>query len=246
MARKSIKVIRQELKATRHLSDEMVTRLATDSRKGVRQVLKTWQRKSKRRQQMVKSFHVRESYEHHLRKQGYRRIAGVDEVGRGPLAGPVVTCAIVLPTDFNLIKVNDSKQLTPKERESLYPRILDEALDYSIGIGSRELIDKINIYQADLVAMKHAVLTLDPQPDCLIVDAMHIAVSIPQLKLYHGDAKSVSVGAASIVAKVYRDHLMNKYDRLYPQYDFKHNAGYGTHEHLMALKKYGADRKSVV
>ncbi|XIF19770.1 MAG: ribonuclease HII [Acetilactobacillus jinshanensis] len=146
---------------------------------------------------------------------------------------------MVLPKDFNLLQLNDSKRLTPKEREALYPKILDQALDFSIGIGSSDLIDKINIYQADLVAMKRAVSMLNPQPDYLIVDAMHIHVPIPQLMLYHGDAKSVSVGAASIIAKVYRDHLMTKYGYLYPQYDFKHNAGYGTQEHLMALKKYG-------
>lgn len=239
MKRKSIRVVRQLLNRVNRLSDPIFNHLASDPRKGIHQALKQRKRWILRRIHLTKAFHHRERYEDQLHLKGVNLIAGVDEVGRGPLAGPVVTCAVILPRDFNLIRVNDSKQLTPTERERLYPKILDEALDYTIGIGSNHLIDKINIYQADLVAMKRAVSMLNPQPNYLIVDAMHINTSIPQLKLYHGDAKSVSVGAASIIAKVYRDHLMNKYGRLYPEYDFNHNAGYGTHEHMNALKKYG-------
>lgn len=239
MKRQPIKLIRKHLKMLHYLSTSVKKRLVNDPRKGVHQALRTWQNRLKRHQSLVASFQNRERYERQLHDQGYQWVAGVDEVGRGPLAGPVVTCAVVLPKDFNLLRTNDSKRLTPKEREALYPKILDHALDFSLGIGSRRLIDKINIYQADLVAMKRAVMTLNRQPDYLIVDAMHIHVPIPQLMLYHGDAKSVSVGAASIIAKVYRDHLMTKYGYLYPQYDFKHNAGYGTQEHLNALKKYG-------
>ena len=238
--RQPIKVVKKALKRVTRLSDPIFSYLATDPRKGIRRIMRTRQRSLIRQQRLVHSFKQRLIYEHRLHRLGYRFVAGIDEVGRGPLAGPVVTCAVILPKDFDLVRVNDSKQLTPHEREALYLQILDRAVDFSIGIGSRQLIDRINIYQADREAMRRAVQSLNCRPDYLIVDAMQINVPIPQLKLYHGDARSVSVGAASIVAKVYRDHWMNKYGHLYPQYDFKHNAGYGTREHLRALKKYGA------
>ena len=235
----TIKEIKKQLKKVRSIHSPFFYKWLHDPRKGVQAALYTKARRLIKRQKKIEQFSSRCHYERYLHRQGYQYVAGIDEVGRGPLAGPVVTCAIILPENFDLIDVNDSKQLSPHRRETLYPKILDQAIDFSVGIGSNHLIDRINIYNADRVAMKRAVLSLNRSPDYLIVDAMTIPVHFPQLKLYHGDTKSVSVGAASIVAKVYRDHLMNKYGLEYPQYDFKHNAGYGTKEHLQALRKYG-------
>ena len=236
---KTVSQIKNELSRVRRINSPILQEWVHDPRKGVQQAVRS------RRKQLIHyrnrrlAFHRRFKYENRLWQNGHQLIAGVDEVGRGPLAGPVVTCAMVLPRNFNLVMTNDSKQLTPRERTILYPQILSQAIDYGIGIGSRKLIDRINIYEADRLAMKRAILALSCHVSYIIVDAMQIDVSTPQLKLYHGDEKSVSVAAASIVAKVYRDHLMDKYDRIYPQYDFKHNAGYGTPKHLAALKKYG-------
>lgn len=166
-------------------------------------------------------------------------VAGVDEVGRGPLAGPVVTAAVILPHNFDLIDVNDSKKLSPKKRKTLFPQILAKAVSVSVGLANNDVIDRINIYEADRLAMAHAVQGLKVKPDALLVDAMNVPLNIPQIKLIHGDAKSNSIAAASIVAKVFRDNLMDAYGKVYPEYDFKHNAGYGTREHMEALKKYG-------
>ncbi|MCT7829935.1 MAG: ribonuclease HII, partial [Lactobacillus iners] len=162
-----------------------------------------------------------------------------DEVGRGPLAGPVVTAAVILDKNFDLIDVNDSKKLTPKKRNELFPMILDKAVCVSVGLANNDLIDKINIYEADRVAMARAVKGLKVKPDALLVDAMDVPVDLPQLKLIRGDSKSNSIAAASIVAKVFRDRLMDAYGEIYPEYDFAHNAGYGTAKHLSALKQYG-------
>lgn len=166
-------------------------------------------------------------------------VAGVDEVGRGPLAGPVVTAAVILPHNFDLIDVNDSKKLSPKKRKALFPQILAKAVSVSVGLANNDVIDRINIYEADRLAMAHAVQGLKVKPAALLVDAMNVPLNIPQIKLIHGDAKSNSIAAASIVAKVFRDNLMDAYGEVYPEYDFKHNAGYGTREHMEALKKYG-------
>lgn len=235
----TIKSIKKRLKGVKSIRDPFFREWINDPRKGVQVLLHSKAKRLAKLQLKIRRFKSRCRYERYFHNLGYQNVVGVDEVGRGPLAGPVVTCAIILPRDFNLIDVNDSKQLSPRRREVLYPKILDQAVDFSIGIGSNRLIDRVNIYEADRMAMRQAVLSLDHSPDYIIVDAMTIQVPFHQLKLYHGDAKSVSVGAASIVAKVYRDHLMDKYSREYPQYDFKHNAGYGTPEHLQALKKYG-------
>lgn len=186
------------------------------------------------------AFHRRFKYEQQFWRQGIQTVAGVDEVGRGPLAGPVVACAVILPQDFDLVAVNDSKQLTPSIRKALAPQIKREAIAVGMGVVDNRVIDQINIYEATRVAMKQAVQELAPMPEEIIVDAMNIDVPIHQTRLIKGDAKSISVSAASILAKVYRDHLMDDFALKYPEYDFTHNAGYGTAKHLAALKKYGA------
>lgn len=220
------------------VDDPRLAPLAADSRKGAQLLLEQVKRRLAKAEAAEKAFQHRLHYERPFWAQG-ERVAGIDEVGRGPLAGPVVTSAVILPQDFDIPLVNDSKQLTPKERERLYPLILAQAEAVSIGIGSPQLIDQINIYQATRVAMQRAVLGLGWAPQHLIVDAMQIPVDLPQTRLIKGDAKSASVAAASIVAKVYRDHLMAIYDVLYPGYGFAKNAGYGTAEHLAGLDERG-------
>jgi len=167
-------------------------------------------------------------------------IAGIDEVGRGPLAGPVCACALILPTDHPVLYLNDSKKLTAKKRDELYDVLKREAVSIGIGYESPEIIDEINILQATYSAMRSALAALSPGPDFLLIDAVSIpGVSVPSRSIVHGDALSVSIAAASIVAKVSRDRLMEEYDRLYPEYGFARNKGYGTAEHMAALRKYG-------
>ena len=171
---------------------------------------------------------------------GYGNICGIDEVGRGPLAGPVVAGAVILPPDARILYINDSKKLSPKRREELYDEITEKALAVGIGIVSWERIDEINILQATYEAMRQAISKLTVQPDCLLNDAVTIPeVLIPQVPIIKGDAKSQSIAAASIIAKVYRDRMMEKYSELYPEYEFASNKGYGTAAHIAALKKYG-------
>lgn len=170
----------------------------------------------------------------------YPYICGIDEVGRGPLAGPVVAAAVILPKDSRILYINDSKKLTPKRREELFQVIQKEAIAIGIGSADQERIDEINILQATFEAMRKAVSELKVPPSLLLVDAVHIPdVEIPQVGIIKGDAKSQSIAAASVIAKVTRDHLMEAYDPLYPEYHFASNKGYGTAAHIQALKMYG-------
>jgi len=167
-------------------------------------------------------------------------ICGIDEVGRGPLAGPVVTAAVILKKDTKLLYINDSKKLSEKMRERLYDQIMNEAIAVSIGLESVETIDTINILQATYKAMKKAVNGLEIQPDILLVDAVTIPdVKIKQLSIIKGDEKSISIAAASIIAKVTRDRMMQDYHELFPAYDFDKNKGYGSLTHIEAIKKVG-------
>lgn len=167
-------------------------------------------------------------------------LCGIDEVGRGPLAGPVMAGAVILPTDHRILYLNDSKKLTAKKREELYDVIMSEAVAVAVGSEDHDVIDEINILQATYSAMRKAIGQLSVKPDFLLVDAVTIpGTGIPECPIIKGDAKSVSIAAASIVAKVTRDRLMVEYDKLYPEYHFAKNKGYGTAEHIAALKKYG-------
>ena len=212
--------------------------LKNDPRSGVQKLLTSYKRKQELLLKKKEQFLSRFQYERRFWGKG-QLVAGVDEVGRGPLAGPVVTAAVIIDENFDLIDVNDSKKLSPKRRLELYPKILEKAVSVGIGIKNAQVIDEINIYEADRLAMAEAVKDLDRKPDALLVDAMDVPIAIPQIKLIKGDAKSNSIGAASIVAKVFRDKLMDDYDALYPQYKFSKNAGYGTKDHLDALNKFG-------
>ncbi len=170
----------------------------------------------------------------------YSCICGIDEVGRGPLAGPVVAGAVILPKDCSILYLNDSKKLSEKKREELYDKIMEAAVAVGIGYNSPARIDEINILQATYEAMREAVANLSVRPDLLLNDAVTIPkVDIKQVPIIKGDAKSISIAAASIVAKVTRDRLMVKYDEIYPEYGFASHKGYGTAMHRDAIKKYG-------
>ena len=170
----------------------------------------------------------------------YSYICGIDEAGRGPLAGPVVAAAAVLPKDCQIFYLNDSKKLSEKRREALFTEIKEKAVAWSVGIVGPDLIDEINILQATYEAMRQAIAGLSVQPDLLLNDAVTIPrVEINQVPIIKGDAKSVSIAAASILAKVTRDHMMVEYDTLFPEYGFAKHKGYGTAAHIAALKEYG-------
>lgn len=170
----------------------------------------------------------------------YQYICGIDEVGRGPLAGPVVAGAVILPKDCDILYINDSKKLSAAKREELAEIILEKAVSAQTALVSPAVIDEINVLQATYEAMRQAVAKLEPLPDLLLNDAVNIpGINIKQVPIIKGDAKSISIGAASIIAKVTRDAMMVEYDKLYPEYDFASNKGYGSPKHLEALKKYG-------
>jgi len=175
------------------------------------------------------------------RKYGdYTYICGIDEVGRGPLAGPVVAGAVILPKNCDILYINDSKKLSEKKREELYDIIMEKAVATGIGYASVDRIDEINILQATFEAMRDAISKLGVSPDILLNDAVTIPkVTIPQVPIIKGDAKSISIGAASIIAKVTRDRLMVDYDKVFPEYGFASNKGYGSSQHIEAIKKYG-------
>ena len=194
-------------------------------------------REEKLRQELDRIDALKE-YERKYESEGY--VCGIDEVGRGPLAGPVVACACILPKDCNILYINDSKKLSKKKREELYDIIMKEAVAVGIGYNSPERIDEINILQATFEAMREAISKLSVTPDILLNDAVTIpGVDIKQVPIIKGDAKSISIGAASIVAKVTRDRLMEDYDKLFPEYGFASNMGYGTAVHIKALKELG-------
>ena len=178
-------------------------------------------------------------FENELYNNGINFIAGIDEVGRGPLIGPVVTAAVILPKDFYDERINDSKKLTEKKRELLYDVIMENALSVGVGMSSPEVIDEINILNATKKAMVEAVNNLSIKPEHLLIDAVKLDIDIPQTSIIKGDAKSQSIASASIIAKVTRDKMMLELDKKYPMYDFKHNKGYGTKKHIEALYKYG-------
>lgn len=178
-------------------------------------------------------------YERKYIEKGCRYIAGVDEVGRGPLCGPVVCCAVIMPIDDLIDGVDDSKRLTEKKRELLFDKIKDKAIDFQIKMSTHDEIDRINILNATKKCMKECIDSLSVKPDIVLIDAVKLDVGVPTESIVKGDLKSYSIGAASILAKVFRDRLMLEYDKQYPFYDFKHNKGYGTAKHIQAIKEYG-------
>ena len=179
-------------------------------------------------------------YETKAREKGYRLVAGADEAGRGPLAGPVVAAAVVLPADAILQGLDDSKKLSPAKREELFPKIQTQAIAYGVAVVSPEVIDEINILQAALLAIKQAVEQLKPVPDLLLIDGnQKINSTLDQWAIVKGDSKSLSIAAASVLAKVTRDHIMQDYHQLYPQYEFARHKGYGTKLHRDLIAEHG-------
>ncbi|MBS4750818.1 ribonuclease HII [Carnobacteriaceae bacterium zg-ZUI78] len=210
-----------------------------DERKSVQQALKSWEDKLVKFKKLQEKLDSMLSFEKALTKNGYNAIAGIDEVGRGPLAGPVVAACVMMPMDTFILSVNDSKQLSEKKREKLYKEIMANAISVGIGIVEPNDIDTLNIYQATKVAMQQAVDKMSIKPDFLLIDAMTLTNDLPQESLIKGDARSYSIACASIIAKVTRDRMMCEYAQHYPHYAFDKNAGYGTKDHLLGLEKYG-------
>ena len=235
----TIKEIKAKLQAATELDETYLAQLARDERKGVQTLLASFYRKQEKQKLLHERFNMMKQYETSLKKQGFQYIAGVDEVGRGPLAGPVVAAAVVLPDDFAEIEINDSKQLADDKKLQLYHSIKKQALAIGIGVCSPEIIDQINIYEATKQAMRDAIAQLDVC-DYVLFDAMQLEqLEVPQQKIIKGDTKSISIAAASIIAKVERDNMMQEYAKKYPGYDFENNVGYGTAKHLQGLEQYG-------
>lgn len=178
-------------------------------------------------------------YEKKYYNQGYTLIAGVDEVGRGPLVGPVVASAVILPKDYKLEGLTDSKKLSEKKRDYYYDIIMKDAISIGIGIIDNNIIDKVNIYEATKLAMKEAINNLNPKPEIVLTDAMKLDIKIPLEPIIKGDIKSITIAAASVIAKVTRDKMMYELDQKYPYYNFKNNKGYPTKDHIVAIEKYG-------
>lgn len=235
----TISKIKTELKKVMVPSDERLVQWRADERAGVKAAIKSWDKQYEKKIAQEQAFQGRFAFERHFWNQGMSDIAGVDEVGRGPLAGPVIAAAVILPHDFNVVEVIDSKQLSADKRDKLYDLILAQAVSIGVGVVDAPTIDDINIYQAARLAMTKAVQNLAPEPDVLLIDAMTLNLPLPQESLIKGDALSNSIGAASIVAKVTRDRLMADYDDIYPGYGFAKNAGYGTKLHLDQMRQLG-------
>ena len=239
MTEKKIGEIREELRAAsdRELPSFIETYKA-DERGGVVKLVEQAGKRLEKLEAERARIENLKKYEKEYVEYGY--ICGIDEVGRGPLAGPVVAGAVILPKDCDILYINDSKKLTAAKREELYDIIMEKAVAVGIGMASPARIDEINILQATYEAMREAISKLSVKPDLLLNDAVTIpGVDIRQVPIIKGDAKSISIGAASIVAKVTRDRMMVEYDKIMPEYGFASNKGYGSAEHIAALKKVG-------
>lgn len=218
--------------------DSLIKLYEQDERMGIKKIIEKYKNHLLKHQQEIIRTEAMKIFEYKYNEFDY--IAGIDEVGRGPLAGPVVACAVILDKDIEILYLNDSKKLNEKKREELYDVIMDKALAVGIGIVSPEIIDKINILQATYEAMRIAIEKLKIQPTILLNDAVHIpGVKIKQVAIVKGDEQSVSIAAASIVAKVTRDRLMKQYHILFPEYNFTSNKGYGSKGHIEVLKTIG-------
>ncbi len=211
-----------------------------DERSGVQAIVAQAQKKLQAHLKEIERSDKMLAFEHKYHAMGSRYICGIDEVGRGPLAGPVCACAVILPEDEVILHLNDSKQVPAKKREELYDIIVEKAVAYGIGIVSEKRIDEINILQATYEAMRMAIAKLKVKPDLLLNDAVRIPeVDIRQVPIVKGDTLSASIAAASIVAKVTRDRMMKEYDKVYPGYSFASNMGYGSAKHYEGLRKLG-------
>jgi ribonuclease HII len=236
---KSIAEIKNEfLQADEAMLPQLFQLYAEDGRSGVVGLISNYQKKLQKLKQERERLAGMRVYEQEYAHLGY--VCGIDEAGRGPLAGPVVAGAVILPPDCEILYLNDSKKLSEKRREELYEEIKEKAVAWAVGMASPARIDEINILQATYEAMREAIGKLNPSPAVLLNDAVRIPdVTIPQVPIIKGDAKSLSIAAASIMAKVTRDRLMKEYDILMPEYGFAGHKGYGSAAHIEALKQYG-------
>ncbi|MDT2564652.1 ribonuclease HII [Enterococcus avium] len=239
MEKLSISAIKAELKTIISADDHRLAEFRQDTRKGVQLAISQWQRQQDKRVALAEKYREMSIFENEKKSQGFQAICGIDEVGRGPLAGPVVAAAVILNDEHEILGLNDSKQLSAHKRGELVKEIKKNARAIGIGEATAEEIDQLNIYQATKVAMQRAIDQLQITPDCLLIDAMVLDNGLPQEKIIKGDARSVSIAAASIIAKVYRDEWMAEYGERYPAYGFAKNAGYGTREHLQAIEEQG-------
>ena len=235
----TIKEIKELLATVKELDSPVFLELEKDTRSGVQKEIS--KRKKHIQAELDENLRLENmlTYEKDLYKQGLTLIAGVDEVGRGPLAGPVVAAAVILPQGCKIKGLNDSKKIPKKKHLEVFQAVQDQALSIGIGIIDNQVIDQVNIYEATKLAMKEAISQLSLQPQHLLIDAMKLDLPISQTSIIKGDANSLSIAAASIIAKVTRDELMKDYDQQFPGYDFTANAGYGTAKHLEGLTKLG-------
>ena len=235
----TIKEIKEQLANIQRLDDPLLAELEQDSRSGVIQAIAKRKRDIQKRIDEDERLEGMLAYEKELYTQGIHLIAGVDEVGRGPLAGPVVAAAVILPKACKIPGLNDSKKIPKSKHKEIYEAVLQNAIAIGIGIKDNQVIDQVNIYEATKLAMMEAIGQLEPQPQHLLIDAMRLDLPISQTSIIKGDANSLSIAAASIVAKVTRDQMMEEFDKEYPGYDFAQNAGYGTANHLAGLDQLG-------
>ncbi|MFS9180415.1 ribonuclease HII [Streptococcus timonensis] len=235
----TIKEIKELLATIGDLDSPIIKELAKDSRAGVQKEIQ--KRKQAIQAEIDENFRLESmlSYEKELYDKGISFIAGVDEVGRGPLAGPVVAAAVILPQNCKIKGLNDSKKIPKKKHEEIFQAVKEKALAIGIGVMDNHVIDQVNIYEATKLAMKEATTQLQLKPEHLLIDAMELDLPISQTSIIKGDANSLSIAAASIVAKVTRDKIMANYDQKFPGYDFSQNAGYGTAKHLEGIAKLG-------
>lgn len=239
MHEKSVKEIEDILSKKKMLTIEELHQLQEDERKGVQVLLRRFLRQKEKEEALIKQYECMLDFEHRCYEQRFNMIAGIDEAGRGPLAGPVVAAAVILNPEKPIIGLNDSKQLSKAKRQTLVKQIEEHALAIGVGMVSAKEIDNINIYQASILAMEKAVRDLKVKPDFLLIDAMKINLPIKQLSIIKGDARSVSIAAASIIAKETRDNIMEEINLRYPGYAFNKHMGYGTEVHLDAIRRLG-------
>ena len=235
----TIKGIKERLASIQRLDDPLLTELEQDSRSGVIQAIAKRKKEIQKRLDEDERLEGMLAYEKECYAHEIELIAGVDEVGRGPLAGPVVAAAVILPKGCKISGLNDSKKIPKSKHKEIYEAVLQNAIAIGIGVKDNHVIDQVNIYEATKLAMMEAIGQLEPQPQHLLIDAMKLDLPISQTSIIKGDANSLSIAAASIVAKVTRDQMMEEFDKEYPGYDFAKNAGYGTANHLAGLDQLG-------
>ena len=234
--------IKYKLSTITNKEDPFLIECQTDQRKGVQQLVGKWFKQYEQEKKLQSQFYSMLHFEREAKKNGFHLIAGIDEVGRGPLAGPVVAAAVILKEDCYIPGLNDSKKLSASMRDRFYDMIHEQAEAIGVGIVPPSIIDDINIYEATKLGMTKAIENLSKAPTYLLLDAMKLDLQIPQTSIIKGDSKSISIAASSVIAKVTRDRLMEEMAIQYPEYGFDQHMGYGTKQHIAALKKHGVTK----